>query len=417
LEYHYRENTEELLDKELSFPVVSYAILDKQKLLRVRYALSANQMYSKPLFHVLVLDGYLTAITDWQNPDKMKNILIPIENVNGIQEKSIVFHSSFNDYQVKYRMDSQLETKLKKQDFFALEKIINDAVILLTYIPTINYHLIKSCNMKCRHCFSDYNEIEKSQLPFEEAKQIIQEVAKIKSFKKLNFSGGEPTLFTKIEQLIAFAKEQDLETSMVSNGYNLIKNDSILDKLKGCLDLLALSIDSFDHKLNIEIGRYVGKEQKTISYDDFLQLTQKCSEYGIKIKVNTVVTKLNCNEILADKIVTFYPIRWKILRMLPIKSQNDEAKKYFPTEEEYRIFVEHNRENAENAGIKVVTEDNEDMTGSYLMISPDGRFFHNMKGCHKYSDPILKVGMEKALQQTPLRREIFYKRGGDYSCD
>jgi radical S-adenosyl methionine domain-containing protein 2 len=417
LEYHYRENTEELLDKELSFSVVSYAISNKQKLLRVRYALSANQMYSKPLFHILVLDEYLTAITDWQNPNKMKNILIPIENANGIQEKSIVFHG-FNDYQVKYRMDSQLETKLKKQDFFALKKIINDAVILLTYIPTINYHLIKPCNMKCRHCFSDFDEIKIGKLPFEEAKKIIKEVAKIKSFKKLNFSGGEPTLFTKIEQLIDFAKEQGLKTSMVTNGYNLIKNpDNILGKLKGCLDLLTLSIDSFDCELNIKIGRYVGKGQKTISYDDFLQLTQKCSEYDIKIKVNTVVTKLNCNEILADKIVTFRPVRWKILRMLPVKSQNDEAKEYFPTEEEYQIFVENNKKIAENAGIKVVSEDNEDMTGSYLMISPDGKFFHNIESCHKYSEPILEVGMEKALQQTPLCREKFYKRGGDYSCE
>jgi len=272
--------------------------------------------------------------------------------------------------------------------------------------------------MKCRHCFSYYNEIEIDQLSLEEAKQIIQEISKIKSFKKLNFSGGEPTMFKDIEQLIKFAKELGLETSMVTNGYKLIKSPELFDKLKGHLDLLALSIDSFNHDLNIKIGRYVGKKQKqTITYNDFLWLTQQCHEYDIKIKVNTVVTKLNYKQVLAHKIATFKPIRWKILRMLPVKFQNDMAEEYVPKDDEYNFFVNNNKETAKKLGIKVVTEANEDMTGSYLMISPDGKFFNNVEGCLKYSKPLLSVEIEEVLRETPLRREVFYKREGDYSCD
>ena len=50
------------------------------------------------------------------------------------------------------------------------------------------------------------------------------------------------------------------------------------------------------------------------------------------------------------------------------------------------------------------------------MISPDGKFFNNVDGVHKYSDPILEVSIEEALSQTSLCREIFYRRKGDYSC-
>jgi hypothetical protein len=135
--------------------------------------------------------------------------------------------------------------------------------------------------------------------------------------------------------------------------------------------------------------------------------------------INLILTQEALHEkkiaILADKIASFNPIRWKILRMLPVKSQNDEAKEFFPTDEEYVIFIKNNKELAEKAGIKVVLEDNEDMTGSYLMISPDGKFFNNVEGCLNYSEPILNVGIEEALKQTPLRREVFYKREGDYS--
>lgn len=54
------------------------------------------------------------------------------------------------------------------------------------------------------------------------------------------------------------------------------------------------------------------------------------------------------------------------------------------------------------------------MTGSYIMISPDGRFFNNVDGKHNYSEPILEVGIEEALKQTPVLREVVYKREGDY---
>ncbi|OAV64670.1 molybdenum cofactor biosynthesis protein A [Bacteroidales bacterium Barb4] len=268
--------------------------------------------------------------------------------------------------------------------------------------------------MNCRHCFSDFSALEIKKLPLEDAKRIIEEVVKIKSFNKLNFSGGEPTLFEGIESLIRFAKEQGLKTSIITNGYKLINSPKLFDSLKGYLDLLAFSIDSFDDELNVTIGRYVGKKA-TIPYDEFLTLSGKYNEYGIEIKVNTVVTKLNYDQLLADKVAAFKPIRWKILKMLPVESQNDKAvEDIYPSVEEFETFIRANKEKAEQSGLKVVSEGNEDMTGSYIMISPDGKFFNNVDGKHIYSKPILEVGIGEALKQTLVLREVFYKREGDY---
>ena len=120
---------------------------------------------------------------------------------------------------------------------------------------------------------------------------------------------------------------------------------------------------------------------------------------------------------MANDIVKLKPIRWKILRMLPVGNQNDKANDILPSDEEFNEFLRLNKSHAENANIEVVSEDNSDMTGSYLMISPDGRFFNNVDGEHKYSDAILEVGIKEALSKTPLCREVFYKRKGDYSCN
>ena len=417
-------------------PIVTYEISENKYLKRVRYSLDINKIDSNPLFHIEFVDGYIQNIVDWQCPD-FKNTIYPnpkFQNFYIFQDQNkatyckegnldfsekILIFRGFEDYEVKYIRNVEIENELGKYGFFLpeLRNIINNAELLFKYIPTINYHLIKSCNMDCKHCFSDYNELDEDKLPLEQSKQIISEIAKKKFFKKINFSGGEPTLCPKIEELIRFAKEKGLETSMVTNGYNLIKNPTCIDKFSNCLDLLTLSLDGFDEKLNIKIGRFVGKTKETVLFDDIFRLTQKCESLGIKIKVNTVVTKLNYNEIIADKIAELKPIRWKILRILLVKYQNNKAQEFFPTKEEYETFVHHNKPIADKLGIKIITEDNEDMTGSYLMISPDGKFFNNVEGKHSYSEPILEVGIDRALKQTPLRREIFYKRKGDYSVN
>jgi radical S-adenosyl methionine domain-containing protein 2 len=268
--------------------------------------------------------------------------------------------------------------------------------------------------MVCNHCFSDFSELKNDKLDLDSAKKIIREILKIKSFRKLNFSGGEPTLFKGIELLIRLAKENGLETSMVTNGFKLVKSNDLFNSLIGYLDLLVLSIDSLDEVVNLAVGRHVAK--KTLSLNDFVELAKKCDENGIKIKINTVVTKNNFNQVLATDISILKPIRWKIFRMLPVANQNDNANSIYPTDDEFNEFLKLNKDIAEKLNIKVVAEDNNEMTGSYIMISPDGRFFNNIEGKHNYSESILEVGIEDALNQTPLLREIFYKREGDYSC-
>ena len=434
----FNQNSENL-DNDLSLPLVTYKLTENRNLKSIRYSLSVESSITNPILLINVdNEGYLHTITDRQTlnnkhvvcptphyPDsyilqkfsmqKENNINYHLEPAENISTGTILF-SGFNEFSVKYLKDQKVESSFEKYGFFIhhLRKIITETELLLKFIPTINYHLIKPCNMVCRHCFSDFNEITSRLIDFEKSIEIIEEISKIKSFKKLNFSGGEPTLYKGIDELIAFAKRKGLETSMVTNGYLFIKCPEIIDKYLKNLDLLVLSIDSFDSEKNHHIGRHV--RGKTLSFSDLKKLAKTASNHNVRIKVNTVVTKLNCAELLIDKISELKPIRWKILRMLPIKDQNDIANNIVPSDENFKQFLSLNQSNAETKRIKIVAEENSDMMGSYLMISPDGRFFNNIDGIHNYSDPILEVGIKKALCQTPLIREVFYKREGDYSC-
>lgn len=59
-------------------------------------------------------------------------------------------------------------------------------------------------------------------------------------------------------------------------------------------------------------------------------------------------------------------------------------------------------------------ENNDAMTTSYVMVTPDGCLYQNTEGKYTYSDPVLAVGVEEALRQTGFNYDKFRRRGGAY---
>ena len=100
--------------------------------------------------------------------------------------------------------------------------------------------------------------------------------------------------------------------------------------------------------------------------------------------------------------------------MLPVRGQNDGwVDNLVVSREEFARYVARNRY-VESKGIVVVPEDNDLMTGSYVMIDPAGRFFDNVAGTHVYSCPINQVGVYAALREVTIDTDKFGSRGGLY---
>jgi len=55
-----------------------------------------------------------------------------------------------------------------------------------------------------------------------------------------------------------------------------------------------------------------------------------------------------------------------------------------------------------------------EIKGSYVMVDPAGRFFENTSGRHIYSQPILEVGVRRAMNKMGYDFAKFVKRGGLY---
>ena len=275
-------------------------------------------------------------------------------------------------------------------------------------IPAVNYHLWQACNMRCKYCFATFQDVKKSilpkgHLPLEKSLLLIDQLAEY-GFQKITFAGGEPTLCPWLDELIIRAKKHGLTTMIVSNGSGITSNKLAL--WKGQLDWITLSIDSIKEETHSKIGRAI---KSKINYIELISLIKA---FSFKFKINTVVNKFNYQEDISGLINFSAPERWKIFKALQVDGQNNgKFNEVMISDEEFSEFLRINNVNSVSSA---VVEDNEDMRGSYVMIDPAGRFYDSSKGFHTYSDPILEVGIERAISMVSIDSEKFKKRGGLY---
>jgi len=268
--------------------------------------------------------------------------------------------------------------------------------------------------MRCKFCFATFQDVKQSILPKghltkDEAIEVVLQLADI-GFEKITFAGGEPTLCPWLSDLIKTAKTAGLSTMIVTNGSKL--SDDYLEANKTYLDWIAVSVDSLNPEINLEIGRALsGKTPLTPDY--YLSLADRIKQYGYGFKINTVVNSKNFTEDMSEFIRYTKPRRWKILQALAITGQNDnKIDEFLISQEQFQRFINTHKE-IEDITV-IVPESTELIKGSYAMVDPAGRFFDDTNGVHNYSRPILEIGSRLAIQQVNYSFSKFITRGGIY---
>lgn len=276
--------------------------------------------------------------------------------------------------------------------------------------PSVNFHLWKPCNYRCAFCFAVFDDDDALKQVRgglgERASLEILDALRAAGVEKINFVGGEPTGCPYLPALLRRAKEIGFVTSIVTNGTKLVQ---VLDSAPGTVDWVGLSVDSCVEEVQAALGRGRGGHvQRSLEYFKLLR------ERNIRTKLNTVVTSMNWQEDMRGYVLRARPERWKIFQVLPVDGQNDgKVESLLITDEMFRSYVDRHRA-LEEHGIVVAAETNEDMTSSYAMIDPLGRFFCNTEGRLRYSQPILEIGVLDAFRQVSFDHERFLERGGLY---
>jgi radical S-adenosyl methionine domain-containing protein 2 len=276
----------------------------------------------------------------------------------------------------------------------------------------INYHITERCNYNCIYCFAKYNSSEevKDEIyqNLNSMETMLKEVYNFfhNSYKpkriRLNLAGGEPLIIPTIDKVIDIAYKIGYEVSIITNGSKL--TEKFIKNSGKKISVVGISIDSFIENINIKVGRCT-KSNRVVPFNKILEKIMLLKKINPKIvvKINTVVTEFNWKEEMFVGINSLEADKWKIFKELPVEGRTSIS------ENKFNFFIKNN---VSKVSCKVFPESNDDMTHSYLMIDPFGRFYQNSDGkaLYSYSQPIIEIGAEKALKQVEFNLEKFKNR-------
>lgn len=267
-------------------------------------------------------------------------------------------------------------------------------------IRSANWHLTTKCNYNCKFCFSRKLDAEIRDL--KNAEEVLKKLANI-GIEKINFAGGEPLLHPLFFPIIRMAKDMTFAVSIISNGYYL--NRDTISNLSSYVDRIGLSVDSTYEEIEVALGRGNGNHVKHITaVADIVHKT------GVKLKINTTVTRMNYAENMRPLLKKLMPERWKVFQVLHITGQND---RYFNelsiTDKEFDYFKSINQGCVEE--MEPVFERNQDMIDSYFMLSPGGMVMSNRDGNYSLT-PLDNIDEQKISQLLDVRK--YAERGAIY---
>lgn len=170
-------------------------------------------------------------------------------------------------------------------------------------IESIDMYINYACGLRCNHCFIGNQLNSNIEMPIGLAKSIIDN-AKLKGIGSITLLGGEPTLFSKIIELINYIIENKIELRIVTNGQKSFQklilklpsetlrklhicfsidgsNKFIHDNIRGKGTFLNLTNSIF-----LAISKDISFSGITSisknNYDDVLQIIKLCSNYKMK---------------------------------------------------------------------------------------------------------------------------------------
>lgn len=229
-------------------------------------------------------------------------------------------------------------------------------------IYTVHWNCHGLCNMKCKFCYLFLPS--PNIMGTNEACMLIRKILSVNA-REIVLGGGDPLQRKDIVEIAKYAKDSGLIVRLDTNG--LLLNDDLLFRIYRYIDRIALPLEGASQQVHDYMRSYNGHFRLVINF------IKKLSDMSIPLKVNTVVTKVNYNEMreLALLLSEFDNIYlWSAYQFSPL-GRGFKFRRLFEIDDtQFRKVAEDVLNLRLDLNIEFIS--NLEKTHSYFLISPDG---------------------------------------------
>jgi radical SAM protein with 4Fe4S-binding SPASM domain len=189
----------------------------------------------------------------------------------------------------------------------------------------------RKCNLDCIHCAA--RDEYARELSFEEVKTLIDTLSGM-NVSSFQVTGGEPLMRKDMPEILSYASEKGLKTSLATNGY-LVDEKKAEEIVAAGVFLVQVSVDG-----TMQAHNYIRNDQK--SFERAISAVGYLKESSCP-KVSVASTVMPCNldtladlrEILIEKNVDF----WNIGTVMPAGKARNKPELYL-NQERFRLLMD-----------------------------------------------------------------------------
>ena len=270
---------------------------------------------------------------------------------------------------------------------------------------SICWNITKQCNERCEFCYRDNTS---NDLSIKDNMKILCNMIE-SGVKKITFAGGEPLLYPATLELIQYAHQNGVITSMTTNG--ILVTDEVLNKCEGILDWFTLSLDGSNSEMQTNMTRHAGHFDNVVKIINSIEKR----ELDIGVKINTIISCINKNDIvkMIDFIRKHKILRWKLFQFVPLRGSALEAEnKFYISDEEYNRVVKKVREGLKMYELEDILSisSREAIENAYFVVFPNGDVRLSQQLSDKYIGNLLKNDVNEIWEHNNFNKELHIER-------
>ncbi len=203
------------------------------------------------------------------------------ENTESINNKVHKFlDTMFSKYQIG--LDYQKDSIKRNIDMLTGAPI---------YPSVSSIELTSKCNIKCLHCYGEYNNTLKDVMPLEKAKSLLKELNNL-GVNIIELTGGEITVYPYLLEIVNYALKLDFQhIALLTNGVAI--SDDLMNLIINNKERFVVQVDL--HSMNDEYLTWFTKVPNTL--ERVKNNIIKLAENNVFMRVATIITPKNLYEL------------------------------------------------------------------------------------------------------------------------